>query len=59
VIRDRAGPVTFGEGAPPAAAPERPPQRTFISALIRCSVGGCVLNMLSNPCTENGLMMNM
>ena len=28
-------------------------------AWIRCSVGGCVLNMLSSPPAENGLMMNM
>ncbi len=33
--------------------------RRFISAWIRCSVGGCVLNMLSSPPAENGLMMNM
>ena len=26
---------------------------------MRCSVGGCVLNMLSSPPAENGLMMNM
>ncbi|MSO56684.1 MAG: radical SAM protein [Acidobacteria bacterium] len=31
----------------------------FISALIRCSVGGCVLNMLNKPPAEKGLMMNM
>ena len=33
--------------------------RRFISAWIRCSVGGCVLNMLSSPPPENGFTMNM
>ena len=31
----------------------------FMSASIRCSVGGCVLNMLSSPPPENGFTMNM